>query len=1030
MVRVSDGGLLGVRVVDDLDTAHILQLLDDCQQPFEDSMLYSAGADAKFVDKSTRLSRYRAIVQQPLFDASALLLQQISMADDKYDYTLVRSDVTQIVYSEGGFFKRHADFLSLATNFVEEQTLLVCITPPALARESQGGATTIHANGKSVDFDATTTPGRALLFRKDLEHEGQVVRAGEKHILSLNVWAHRKKSTQVLLISFPAESESRAAGGSTGSATLLAAANAKAYAMRADDAAGMLATKIEWANRAADDAGTPRPPVIAYACRDATYAEFGTIFRILSRMHVTASELVERQATLDYFLPALRLEDVLIDLATAPPSETLPVAAVLEPGRRVIVRVPPEDRPTLKDVEGVVCGACAEDETTGACYPVLPDGDAKEAVLLPHFSLEPMFDDLAAATKKAAEAAASSASDHEAGETDAEVICCETEERTQVLVELARALDLPYVRFKMVFVEGVLLSRQDADFQMAKVPVTLACCTLGDYDNIFAYRRLAPTRPDVAHIQPMSMSELDYEANLFDWNYGLVDENQLAPGSLLLSHHMPFRNPHDYDRENMLPPSVGLGLRVALATEQADAEMNRLLFERESPDIHNIPVVYLPGMPPSYAPLKKPVWVVSITQPAGYDQHSSTLSPTDDFEPMDEAVQARLEAQYATVSNEAPSWSREKFRLVLPQAERASWQVCLRGSFTPYEPEVQQSLEAEWGAYGDTFSWSCAVEVQGVKYVVRRADGGGLIQMRADDHTKTRAVKRVGGPIVITWYYRSADARGAAVVDGYQNGPDDELHFVKRASHPDEIPTPSAASSGEAAPESAAPGEAPTEAPVVPAALHEAKRPRISEATPTDDGPAGGYDEGDEAPESFFHRDGLGKTCFTRDEADLTALHVGNMHLDDRVKKCLQRKKFVLPQQSRNMGDGFCNESVYGTLNLLNVTGVVRLDMGLEKAEADRDLVSTMFDIKQRAADQVAESKSINETFDAWPAPEVRNDTIHMAFAQGDQLAAMLPDGEVVHGNVYWNLREESQWDAHSARIAALLGMQVGGDFP
>ena len=30
MVRVSDGGLLGVRVVDDLDTAHILQLLDDC----------------------------------------------------------------------------------------------------------------------------------------------------------------------------------------------------------------------------------------------------------------------------------------------------------------------------------------------------------------------------------------------------------------------------------------------------------------------------------------------------------------------------------------------------------------------------------------------------------------------------------------------------------------------------------------------------------------------------------------------------------------------------------------------------------------------------------------------------------------------------------------------------------------------------------------------------------------------------------------------------------------------------------------
>lgn len=475
MVLVNDAGILGVKLVQDLDCTDIDELLADCQQPFEDSMLYSAGADAKFVDKSTRLSKYRAIVDARLFDATAAMLSQISAADAEYDYTLVRSDVTQIVYEAGGFFKRHADFLSLVTNFVEEQTLLVCITPPEAALNTLGGATTIHAYGKSFDFAATTTPGHALLFRKDLDHEGQVVTGGEKHILSVNVWAHRKKSCKTLLITFPHETEE--CPGRSGGAALLAAANATAYAMSADDARGMLAGKVEWANRAADEAGSRRPSVITYECADASYTQFGTIFRILCRMHVNASELVQHKATLDFFLPAMRLQDVLVDMASTPVLPALPLAAqseaIFEPGRRVIIRTPPEHRIDLKDSEGVVCGARFEEGGVGA-YPVLPDGDSKEAVLLPHAALEAKFDDLAAAAKKAAEAALVSGGDYEARETDAEVICCESAERTQVLVDLVRSLDLPYVSFKLIFVEGVLIARQEADFQMCKVPMTAA----------------------------------------------------------------------------------------------------------------------------------------------------------------------------------------------------------------------------------------------------------------------------------------------------------------------------------------------------------------------------------------------------------------------------------------------------------------------------------------------------------------------------------------------------------------------------
>ena len=866
MVLVNDAGIIGVKLVQGLDCTDIDKLLTDCQQPFEDSMLYSAGADAKFIDKSTRLSKYRAIVDARLFDATAAMLSQISAADAEYDYTLVRSDVTQIVYKAGGFFKRHADFLSLVTNFVEEQTLLVCITPPKAALSTLGGATTIYAYGKSFDFAATTSPGHALLFRKDLDHEGQVVTGGEKHILSVNVWAHRKKSGQALLITFPHETK-ECPPGQSGGAALLAAANAKAYAMSADDARGMLAGKVEWANRAADEAGSRRPSVITYECADASYTQFGTIFRILGRMHVNASELVQHKATLDFFLPAMRLQDVLVDMASTPVPPALPLAAqseaVFEPGRRVIIRTPPEDRIDLKDAQGVVCGARLEEGGVGA-YPVLPDGNSKEAVLLPHTALEAKFDDLAAAAKKAAEAAVVSGGDYEARETDAEVICCESAERTQVLVDLARTLDLPYVSFKLIFVEGVLIARQEADFQMCKVPMTAAWCSVGDYDNVFAFRRLAPQGPHVDHLQlPLALHDFE---NLFDEYTSELDEDVLAPGLVVLANHLPRElggDASDDDESNgeRLPPALQLGLRVALPPDGAEAAMHRLLFQREAPHIHHVPVHYLPGLPPTYVPPKA----------------ASPDSASD------------------SASDSAP--------------ESAS-------------PEAAPSIDAP-------------------------------------------------------------------------DSPATKKQRVDESSHPTTIKT----------------------------AAEEDK------------------------PPALFHRDEHGKTCFTRDEAEEAQWRIACMRLEDRVKQCLQRKKFVLPQQSRNMIDGFCNESVYGTLNLLCVTGVVRLSPEKEndwapspelgsplspegvkyRAEiARRKYQAEMAKYQAEMAQRKEMSKAITASFDAWPAPEVRNDKIHTAYAQGEEFAATLgPDGEYNEGYGFvWTLRGELwEHEQRSGRISAALGM-------
>lgn len=51
------------------------------------------------------------------------------------------------------------------------------------------------------------------------------------------------------------------------------------------------------------------------------------------------------------------------------------------------------------------------------------------------------------------------------------------------------------------------------------------------------------------------------------------------------------------------------------------------------------------------------------------------------------------------------------------------------------------------------------------------------------------------------------------------------------------------------------------------------------------------------------------------------------MALDERVKKCIQAMTFQLPQQTVNeqFDQQFCNESYYGSLNVLEVTGLVCL---------------------------------------------------------------------------------------------------------
>ena len=289
-------------------------------------------------------------------------------------------------------------------------------------------------------FD-TKTPGSALLFRKDLNHEGKRLLKGVKHIITANIFAVKKtQSEQVLYVTFPEAEEGKdidvsddgqelsilvcasCKKGGDGpkactackmvnfcnvakhkkecreraselsneaafkAAIQLVANDSKSYALPVSRLTGMLEAHVRFSNAQVESDGQDPPQVVPFICRDFTYEQFGVVASILNRCYVDIDSIKKEKACLDYFGP-FNVENLLVDLA-------------LEPS--VTDGEPPEKKQK-------------ED----------PDTEMSEATP----------DDF-----------------------DTEVIVCENEARMKVVLDTARAFDQPYVPFKILFVEGMLHS--------------------------------------------------------------------------------------------------------------------------------------------------------------------------------------------------------------------------------------------------------------------------------------------------------------------------------------------------------------------------------------------------------------------------------------------------------------------------------------------------------------------------------------------------------------------------------------------
>jgi len=182
--------MLHVYPLSSIPTAPLLSALSCCNAPFSKSMLYETLTETKVLDPDKRNSLFRELRgedAQPLFNH--IETHVLANIPGNTRFSLVRNDATHIKYEEGGFFKSHKDYCSVESPCIIEYTMIISLAEDRNGNAVLGGGTTITNNGIATTYDNTTTPGGGLLFRKDLEHAGEVLVSGEKEVLTFNIWA-------------------------------------------------------------------------------------------------------------------------------------------------------------------------------------------------------------------------------------------------------------------------------------------------------------------------------------------------------------------------------------------------------------------------------------------------------------------------------------------------------------------------------------------------------------------------------------------------------------------------------------------------------------------------------------------------------------------------------------------------------------------------------------------------------------------------------------------------------------------------
>ena len=205
-IRTIDHGSKTIPTIDDAPTVckkitvsnsvvnDLLKSLRSIPQICTPSLLYTKDENlnliSKKLNKNERKSISRNLVATEMFDLGEELLRSLDLSvtfDASLKFEIMRDNVANVIYQIDDFFLPHQDAISTSTDLINtfEFTLIICVTPPK-QDECIGGRTKVHFGDDMLAFD-TNVSGNAVIIRKDVIHEAEMLASGHKEILMFNV---------------------------------------------------------------------------------------------------------------------------------------------------------------------------------------------------------------------------------------------------------------------------------------------------------------------------------------------------------------------------------------------------------------------------------------------------------------------------------------------------------------------------------------------------------------------------------------------------------------------------------------------------------------------------------------------------------------------------------------------------------------------------------------------------------------------------------------------------------------------------
>jgi hypothetical protein len=172
-------------------TRTLQQYFNPDSKDYTKSLIFNKLTKEHQEDSKVRSSQKYAINDVQSFDlVEELIIKQANSSTKNLIIKMLHNEIELVKYTEGGFFKKHTDFVTHVSNQLKCYALLVCLQSPI-----QGGETKLYLpdGEQTIGYNE----GTCLLFQNEVPHEGMPIIEGTKIVLKVNILCFQKNDKPI-----------------------------------------------------------------------------------------------------------------------------------------------------------------------------------------------------------------------------------------------------------------------------------------------------------------------------------------------------------------------------------------------------------------------------------------------------------------------------------------------------------------------------------------------------------------------------------------------------------------------------------------------------------------------------------------------------------------------------------------------------------------------------------------------------------------------------------------------------------------